>query len=203
MSAQRILQLSDPRDAVILRSVARPVPVENIRTVEIVDLILTMGDTLDATPGCGLAAPQIGKSVRIIMVQDLAKYMEGIPEHVLRAMGRVPFERMVLINPVYSVTDDELVYLPEGCLSYSAEVLCVVPRPFRIHVYALNELGERIDFEATGMQARILMHEIDHLNGVCIDVSALKDSIVTLEKYRAFWRFQTPEGIKNAFYQAA
>ena len=203
MSVLRILQKKNPIDRITLDSVAIPIRTDEFHSNRIIDAIQNLEDTMRHAHGCGIAAPQIGMNRRIILVEDLAEYMDGIPEHVLAAMGRMPFARIILINPIVTIVDAEDVFLFEGCLSHSSVELGVVPRAKTIHVVAFNESGEPLSFDATGMLARIIQHEVDHLDGVCIDTKALPNTWVALDDYKAIWRGCPPDEIKRAFYRAA
>jgi peptide deformylase len=106
-----------------------------------------MYETLEAHDGVGLAAPQIGKSQRIVVVHEPDKDQ--------------PF---CLVNPEISEGEGREVK-EEGCLSLP-EVYAEVPRYTRIRVRALNEHGKPLDFVATDLLARIIQHEVDHLDGI-------------------------------------
>ena len=137
-----ILKFPEP----VLRQVAKPV--ENI-TGATVEFIENMVDTMYAAPGVGLAAPQVGLSRRIIVV-DTDHEERG--KHLLK-----------LVNPVICVAEGEVV-TEEGCLSvtdYTAEV----KRAETVEVVGLDENGQEIRIETDGFLAVVLQHEIDHLDG--------------------------------------
>lgn len=144
----------------ILRSVSKPV--ENFDE-NLQKLIDSMGETMYAAPGIGLAAIQVGMPIRLI-VYDITSG-EG---------GR---NLSVLINPEIILHEDSIVY-SEACLSvvdYSADV----ERYARVKVKGVDRHGNPLDIEAEDLAAVCLQHEIDHLNGVLfIDhISNLKRSI--------------------------
>lgn len=124
-------------------------PVEAL-TPEIDALIDDMRETMHAAAGVGLAAPQIGESLRICLV-DLSA-------------GRRPDQLLVLINPEL-MTSAGLQLKEEGCLSVPG-IEATVARPQTVAVRALDRDGEAREIVAEGLLARALQHEIDHLNGI-------------------------------------
>ena len=137
-----ILKFPDP----ILRAPARPV--EAI-TGETAELMQNMLETMYAAPGIGLAAPQVGVSQRIIVL-DL--------DHENRGADVIK-----LANPVIREAEGEVVF-EEGCLSV-ADFTAEVKRAERVAVTGYDENGEEVDIEAEGLLAVALQHEIDHLDG--------------------------------------
>jgi len=144
--------LGDP----VLR--AKAVPVESV-TEEIRTLIRDMFDTMYAEDGVGLAAPQVGVSQRVIVVDP-------------RDDEVAPF---ALVNPEIREASAETELGEEGCLSLPG-LKEMVDRPVRVSVSGLNDEGEPVTMRAEGLLARILQHEIDHIDGILfIDrVSPLK-----------------------------
>lgn len=134
-------------------------------------LIADMFETMYAEKGIGLAAPQIGLSKRLVVVD--------VNDEQGEEMG--PF---ALLNPRIVESGTALDKHEEGCLSIPG-VTGVVERPWTVTVEGLTQKGEPVRIEAEGMLARCLQHEIDHLNGVLfIDrLSPLKRNMV-LRKYR-------------------
>ena len=140
----------------MLEIVKYPDPVLRLRAeeVDVVDdeireFLSEMTETMYIADGAGLAAPQVGVSKRIVVLDA--------------GDGLVP-----LINPVITVPENvNRVTSDEGCLSLP-DIRVDVARPEKIHVDALNENGEPISFDADGLLARVVQHETDHLNGVMI-----------------------------------
>ena len=134
-------------------------------------LIADMFETMYAEKGIGLAAPQIGLSKRLIVVD--------VNDETGEEMGA-----FALLNPRIVESGTALDKHEEGCLSIPG-VTGVVERPWTVTVEGLTQKGEPIRIEAEGMLARCLQHEIDHLDGVLfIDrLSPLKRNMV-LRKYR-------------------
>jgi peptide deformylase len=124
----------------------KAVPVAEV-TDEIRELAKEMFITMDREEGVGLAAPQIGQSIRMF---------------VLRADDGVD---RVFINPQIVATSQETCSYEEGCLSVPKEYAEVI-RPERITVQALNERGRRFNLEADGFLACVIQHENDHLDGI-------------------------------------
>jgi peptide deformylase len=148
----------------VLRQVARPLERAEITAPATVRLIELMRETMRAAPGVGLAAPQIGEGLALAVIEDRPEYQQRVPEEDLRARGRQPVPFHVIINPRLTVIEAGPVEFAEGCLSvpgYSA----VTPRALAVRVEALDHRGAAVVIEARGWYARILQHEIDHLNG--------------------------------------
>jgi len=165
MAKLEIVQVGDP----VLRQVARPLTVEELASERIQKLIEDMRDTMRAAPGVGLAAPQIGESLQLVVIEDPPEYHAKLTPEELAAREReaVPFH--VLVNPKLTVRSDEVVKAYEGCLSFHGFSM-IVPRARKVRVEALDENGQPRTIVATGWYARILQHEFDHLQGtVCCD----------------------------------
>jgi peptide deformylase len=124
---------------------------------DIETLIDDMIETMYAAPGIGLAAPQVGVGLRIFVL-DIS-------------MGRDPGALHVMINPEF-VERDGMQLEEEGCLSVPGFV-ATVARPKRVVVRGLNRQGEDHTIEGTGLLARAIQHEVDHLNG-CLFVDRLR-----------------------------
>src|SRR5436190_17462417 len=99
----KIVQVGDP----VLRQAARSLSADEIRSAEIQQLIELMRETMRDAPGVGLAAPQVGESARLVVIEDKAEYFEGMPPEQVAEREReaVPFR--VLVNPRLSVVGDE------------------------------------------------------------------------------------------------
>jgi peptide deformylase len=160
-----IVQVGTP----VLREQARALTLDELASPRIQQLIADMRDTMRAAPGVGLAAPQIGEALQLVVIEDPPAYHAKLTPEELAAREReaVPFH--VLVNPVLTVRTDEVVHAFEGCLSFAGFSM-VVPRARKVRVEALDEHGQKVVKVATGWYARILQHEVDHLNGiVCCD----------------------------------
>ena len=131
-------------------------PVESI-TPELETLINDMIETMYAAPGIGLAAPQVGVSLKLFVI-DLS-------------LGKDPAALHVMMNPEF-VERDGMQLEEEGCLSIPG-FTHTVPRPKRVVVKGLNRDFEEYTIEGTGLLARALQHEVDHLNS-CLFVDRLR-----------------------------
>ena len=149
MTVHEILKMGDPR----LLRVAQPVLTFNTR--ELHALIADMFDTMHAANGAGLAAPQIGV--------DLALVIFGFKENQ-RYPDAPPVPETVLINPQITPLGDEMEEGWEGCLSVPG-LRGVVPRFARIRYAGFDPNGAPIEREAEGFHARVVQHECDHLIG--------------------------------------
>lgn len=125
---------------------------------ELQKLITDMHETMLAEEGVGLAAPQIDVSQRLIVFR--------VPdERVTDDTDDRPWAHQALINPEITPLSDEVVMGWEGCLSIPG-LRGVVPRYMRIGYRGLDGTGKLVEREASGFHARVVQHELDHLNGV-------------------------------------
>lgn len=150
MAIREILKMGDAR----LLRVAQPVAAYD--TPELHALIADMFDTMEAANGAGLAAPQIGVDLRVVIFGFTRS--ERYPD-------APPVPRTVLINPVVSALDDGMEDGWEGCLSVPG-LRGVVPRHARVRYTGFDPMGRPIEREAEGFHARVVQHECDHLDGV-------------------------------------
>ena len=121
-------------------------------TMELIDLLGDMFETMYASKGVGLAAPQIGISKRIAVID------------VSRKDPPDPSQQLVLINPVVIHVDNAMDYSEEGCLSLPG-FFSPVGRPSIVTIRAQNWQGEATEATGSGLLARAILHEIDHLDG--------------------------------------
>ncbi|HKR10416.1 MAG TPA: peptide deformylase [Pyrinomonadaceae bacterium] len=177
-----IVQTGDP----VLRKVARMMTVDEIRSDATQELILQMRDTMRAAPGVGLAAPQIGESIQLAVIEDRIDYIGSASAEQLAAYQRSPVDFHVVINPTLTLIGDETVDFFEGCLSVEG-FSAVVSRSLRVRVECLNERAEPITINAHGWYARILQHEIDHLNGTLYIDRMQTRSFSTMENAEHYW----------------
>ena len=134
-------------------------------TPEIKKLIADMFETMEAKHGVGLAAQQIGQPIQLTVIdvreaKDRPSWLEldGKPADVNEIMP------LVLINPEIK-PDGEPATGGEGCLSFP-EIFAEITRPESVAVKALNAKGKPIEFRCGGLLARVVQHEVDHLNGI-------------------------------------
>jgi len=149
MAVREILKMGDPR----LLRVAQPV--REFGSRELTALVADMHDTMAAADGAGLAAPQIGVDLQLVIFgfERNARYPEAPP---------VPMT--VLINPTITPLGEAMEEGWEGCLSVPG-LRGVVPRYSRIRYAGVDEHGRPIEREAEGFHARVVQHECDHLIG--------------------------------------
>lgn len=150
MAVQEVIKMGHPT------LLARANEVENFNTPELDSLIIDMKDTMEALNGAGLAAPQINISQRIIIfgVSENSRYpdVENVPE-------------TILINPEIAIIGTERDSAWEGCLSVP-QMRGLVPRYTSIKYRGYDAQGNVIEREAHGFHARVVQHEVDHLDGV-------------------------------------
>jgi peptide deformylase len=187
-----IVQAGEP----VLRKAARPLRPNEIRSREIRELIQQMKETMYAAPGVGLAAPQIGQSIQLAVIEDRPEYIKDwTPEQLAeREREAVPFH--VIINPRIMLLGEERVDYFEGCLSL-ANLMALTPRARRVRVECVDEKGEDKIIEASGWYARILQHEIDHLAGTMYVDHMYPRSLMTVENFTQHWKGKTLAELQN------
>ena len=179
----KIVQAGDP----VLRQAARALTETDIASAEIQDLIGHMRETMHDAPGVGLAAPQVGVSLQIAVIEDKEEYLKDIaPEQLAeRERNSVPFH--VIINPKIVVDASATVDFFEGCLSLMG-FTALVPRALRVRVECLDERGVLKSIEASGWYARILQHEIDHLRGNLYIDRMRSRTFSSLDNWNRSWK---------------
>ncbi|WP_434516120.1 peptide deformylase [Dechloromonas sp. ARDL1] len=150
MAVRDILRMGDPRLLIPAE------PVAAFDTPELHALIADMMDTMAAAGGVGLAAPQIGVGLQLVIF--------GF-EHSVRYPDAPAVPLTVLINPSIEPLGSDEVAAWEGCLSVPG-LRGEVARPDRIRYSGYDPLGNRIEREVDGFHARVVQHECDHLNGI-------------------------------------
>jgi peptide deformylase len=149
MTIHTILKMGDPR----LLRIAKPV--ERFGTTELRELVADMFETMHSVKGAGLAAPQIGVDLQLVIF--------GFQSNV-RYPDAVPVPETVLVNPRIERIDDDEEEGWEGCLSVPG-MRGVVPRMARIRYAGFDIEGRPIERDADGFHARVVQHECDHLIG--------------------------------------
>jgi peptide deformylase len=152
MGLRTIVTLPDP----VLRRKARPVSAFDKQLQALID---DMVETMRQAPGVGLAAPQVGVSERLIVIEYADPPEEGEEEQEVKP------KLYVIANPEIVKTSEEKVLGVEGCLSIPG-LVGEVERHAMIQVKGLNRRGQPMKVKAEGWLARIFQHEIDHINGV-------------------------------------
>ena len=160
MAVKKVLRMGHP----ILRSKAEVIPREELLSPEYKSLYEDMLDTMQAEDGVGIAAPQIGISKRVVLVQIDKNVYSRVPESGL----------LYVINPEIEVLNDNPQGYWEGCLSVPG-LRGFVERPRRIKVDFLDERGEEHSLVLKGFMATVFQHEIDHLDGI-LYIDRIKDT---------------------------
>jgi peptide deformylase len=179
----KIVQAGEP----VLRAHARQLTREEITSDEIRRLIRDMRETMRDAPGVGLAAPQVGVTIQLAVIEDREELLSSLPPQELAEKERQAAPFHVIINPEITLLGDDRAAFHEGCLSlfgFSA----VVPRARRARVAYLNEHGEPQSVEASGWYARILQHEIDHLRGTLYIDRMETRTFTSLDNWSRFWK---------------
>lgn len=152
MAILKVAQMGHP----VLREPAAAVSPEELRSEGFQQFIADMIETMREYDGVGLAAPQVHRSQRVVMIESHQnpRYPEA-PEFPLR----------VLVNPIVEPLTDETMQWWEGCLSVPG-LRGLVHRPRQIKVAAQDEHGQALSFTAEDFSAIVIQHEVDHLNGL-------------------------------------
>jgi peptide deformylase len=144
-----------------------------------------MRDTMRDAPGVGLAAPQIGLDIQLVVIEDRPEYIQKVSPAQIEERQRRPVPFHVLINPSLTFEPSETFEFFEGCLSV-AGFTAIVPRAGRVRVEYLNEAAESREVVADGWYARILQHEIDHLQGTLYIDRMQSRSFSTTDNYMRY-----------------
>ena len=150
MAVRDVLKMGDPR---LLAPAHR---VEDFASPELAQLVVDMHDTMRALDGAGLAAPQIGVGLQVVIFEVNAnpRYQDA---------EAVPFT--VLINPVLTPLSDVIEDGWEGCLSVPG-MRGLVPRHAALRYQGYDAAGQPVDRRVSDFHARVVQHEVDHLNGI-------------------------------------
>ncbi len=150
-----------------LRKRAQEIPVKDISSKTVQDLILTMKEVLkNSEDGVGLAAPQIGHSVRLFLVSEEAEAIDKeLIEDESEAKKPKVWKHYVFINPVIKKFSAKKVDMAEGCLSVPG-VYGMVRRPEKINVEWYDEHGVKHARGCSKFFARVIQHESDHIDGI-------------------------------------
>ena len=171
----------------MLRSQARPLTREEILSKQTQKLIEQMWEAMRDAPGVGLAAPQVGIGLQLAVIEDRPEYhVKATPEH-LAERGRRPVPFHAIINPKIVAMSDDRAEFFEGCLSVGGYT-AIVPRARRVTAEFLNERAEPVRVEAEGWYARILQHEIDHLNGTLYIDRMHARTFCNMDNFERLWK---------------
>jgi peptide deformylase len=179
----KIQQAGNP----VLRQRARALERQEILSPDVQRLIEDMRETMRDAPGVGLAAPQVGLGLQLAVIEDRAELMKELAPEQLRERQRQPVPFFVIINPRITFHSGGNVDFFEGCLSI-AGYAAIVPRARRVRVDYLDQHGDSRTLDVSGWQARILQHEIDHLEGVLYIDRMHARSFSSLENLNRHWK---------------
>jgi peptide deformylase len=179
----------------VLRQPARLLDPAEIHASPIQELIAHLRETLRDAPGVGLAAPQVGQSLQLAIIEDLAEYHANLTAAQLAERERVPIPFHVIINPVLHLLAPPEIEFFEGCLSVPGYT-AVVARSRRVRVQCLDQAGMPRSIEASGWYARILQHEIDHLNGTLYLDRMDTRTFCTLDNHARHWKTKSIAEVK-------
>ena len=153
MAVRRIMRMGHP----VLRKIARPVTLAELRSPAMAQFVTDLTDTLHDYGGIGLAAPQVGESIRLLLLE--------IPGGRNRYGEMKPLPLAVYVNPDITVVDPTPAGYWEGCLSIPG-LRGFVERPQHLRVRYQDLAGDGQEIELLGFQATAFQHEFDHLNGM-------------------------------------
>lgn len=188
-----IVQAGNP----VLRARAAEVPADRITTPEMQALVTKMIATMRAAPGVGLAAPQVGVPLRVIVLEDREELLEYLTPAERRERERTPFDLRVIFNPVLSPQGDARATFFEGCLSVHGWV-GLVERSAEVEVTGLDARAAPVTWRVRGWPARILQHEVDHLDGALYVDRMLTRSFATAEQAKALYGGKPIADIRSA-----
>jgi peptide deformylase len=189
MSIREIVEIGDP----VLRERAREVSPEELRSPDIQTLIDDLIETRRAANGAGLAAPQVGESVRIAVAE--------VDDVNPRYPYKPPIPLTVIVNPEFEPVGSETVEINEGCLSVP-DLRGVVERHVEIRLRYLDRDGAPHEEVKRGLTAGTFQHEVDHLDGTLIVDRADPRTLMTWAQFERHHRDAFVERI-TAFAERA
>ena len=175
MAVREMMTIGNP----VLRAPARPLEAEEIVSEEIQTLVEDMVDTMHELDGVGIAAPQVGESIQLAVV-EIAVESSRYPDEE-------EFTLEVFINPRITVVDETEQGFWEGCLSVP-NLRGYVERPRKVQVEYTRLDGDECVIVAEDFLATVLQHELDHLDGrLFLDRVRDTTKIATVEDYQRYW----------------
>ncbi len=173
MAIRKVSRMGHP----VLRQRAAEISPAQMQSPQMQCLIDDMIETMIDYEGIGLAAPQVFEPLRLIVL--------GNPDPDPQDEATIPLT--VLFNPQFTAQSSECLDAWEGCLSIP-QLRGVVPRSAAVEVQGYDREGQAVVLEAEGLFARVLQHEIDHLDGVLfLDRMADLQTLTFLEEYQRYW----------------
>jgi peptide deformylase len=183
---------------IVLRSPAATVDPTNIASNDMRSLVRTMVEMMRTAPGVGLAAPQIGVGLSVIVLEDTEHRMAKLTKEQRAERGRTPFPLLVVFNPTLRVLSDEKATFFEGCLSVQG-YMALVDRHIAVEVTGWDAEGKPLQREMRGWGARILQHEVDHLQGSLYIDRMWSRSFCCNDAMAAKWLDTPIADVKRAF----
>ena len=172
----------------VLRQQARALSPKEIKSKEIQKVIEHMRETMRGAPGVGLAAPQVGLSLQLAVIEDRQEYHKDVSAEQLALRERRPVAFHVVINPrILTANEGQIAEFFEGCLSLPG-FFALVPRHRNVLVECLDHRGNAKSIGASGWYARILQHEIDHLHGNLYIDRMHSRSFSSTQNWEKFWK---------------
>ena len=190
-----IVECGDP----VLRRPADPLDPADLATAELQLLIGQMRATMEAAPGVGLAAPQVGVSIQLAVLADGPERWGQLSEEERAARQRNPLPFTVLVNPVLHPLDNgrDVGTFFEGCLSVPG-LMGAVARHRAVRVEALDAEGRPFARVFSGWSARIVQHELDHLGGGLYLDRVETRSLCSSANYARYWAGRPPADAARA-----
>lgn len=178
-----IVHLGDPS----LRQNTRRIPPDDIRTSFIQELVASMRQTMNDASGVGLAGPQIGEALQIAVMEDSGSHLESMSVARRKELNRTSLPFTVLINPIIEPLTSSIAEYFEGCLS-CPDLFGLVKRWQSVKLISLDGDGRRTEAVYDGWPARIVQHEVDHLNGVLFLDRTESRTLTNAKNLGRFWK---------------
>ncbi|VFV29884.1 conserved oligomeric golgi complex [Lynx pardinus] len=169
----RVCQVGDPA----LRAVAAPVEPAQLAGPELQRLVQRLVQVMRRRRCVGLSAPQLGVPLQVLALEFPEALFRACAPRLREARQMEPFPLRVFVNPSLRVLDSRLVTFPEGCESVVGFLACV-PRFQAVQISGLDPRGEQVVWQASGWAARIIQHEMDHLQG-CLFIDKMDSKTFT------------------------
>jgi peptide deformylase len=193
MPLPSIVHAGDP----VLRHRAAPVPPDLFGTSKLQKLVETMTEVMRQAPGVGLAAPQIGLGLSLIVLEDAEALMARLTPEERASRGRTPVPLTVIANPVLTVHGEAKATFFEGCLSVPG-YMALVERALEVEVKGSDERGAPVSWRVSGWPARILQHEVDHLAGTLYVDRMIARTFAANAEVQARWLRVSPDEVRAA-----
>ena len=181
MAIRKVSRMGHP----VLRQRAAEIPPAQMQSSQMQRLIDDMIETMIDYEGIGLAAPQVFEPLRLIVLGDPSAELRSKPAADPQDEAAIPLT--VLFNPQFTTLSPERIDAWEGCLSIP-QLRGVVPRSAAVEVRGYDREGSAVELGAEGIFARVLQHEIDHLDGVLfLDRMDDLQTLTFVEEYQRYW----------------